>query len=76
MASHIIATTVAPTVTLGSAAYAAQVTIARSGYVAPTAYGADGVFAAVTGARLANLGPAPAGNGQGKERTCDETRYF
>jgi len=56
MTKTIISSTVTHTVTLGSSAYAALLTISNTGAVLPSAFGAIGVYGSVAGEGLVNFG--------------------
>jgi hypothetical protein len=54
---------VSATVTLGSAAYAADLLVARGGVVDPASFGATAIYADIAGARLVNDGIVQCGYG-------------
>jgi hypothetical protein len=60
---HVISNTVSATVTLGSAAYAADLLVTRGGVVDPAPLGATAIYADIAGARLVNDGIVQCGYG-------------
>jgi len=76
MAASTLSTLVSSTVTLGSSAYAVQLTITTEGGVYPRGSGAVGVYSDVAGAGLTNQGVVTGGPGYSVEAPQAAGIYF